>query len=148
MRLEEHSDKRALVFGTCRIERNGKWAKHLERNVSHRIRTIESLEKVTTEIAAEAFVQSCNMKPEWARWLISYGVVEEDELEANMIFAVCPCKSIMASMKLPKSLWGEILQTIAYWENRSRGQRGITPYERANREKPNLRHLRVIGSRA
>ena len=33
-------------------------------------------------------------------------------------------------------------------KNRSPSQKGVTPYERANREKPNLWHLRVIGSRA
>ena len=57
-------------------------------------------------------------------------------------------RSIMASMKLPKSLWGEILRTVAYLKNRSPSQKGVTPYERANGEKPNLKHLRVIGSRA
>ncbi len=30
------------------------------------------------------------MRPEWARWLIPPGAVEEQILEANMIFAVRP----------------------------------------------------------
>ena len=80
----------ALAFGTCRIERNEKWAKYLVRNVPRRIRTIESLEEVTAEIAAEAFEQSCNMRPEWARWLIRQGVDEDELVEASMIFAVRP----------------------------------------------------------
>ena len=65
--LEEHCKKLALAFGTCQIERNEKWAKYLMRNIPRRICTIESLEEVTAEIAAEAFEQSCNMRPKWAR---------------------------------------------------------------------------------
>lgn len=59
------------------------------KNVPRRIHIIESLEEVTTEIAAEAFEQSCNMKSEWARWLLPYGIAEE-LVEVNIIFAVRP----------------------------------------------------------
>ena len=38
----------------------------------------------------EAFEQSCNMRPEWARWLIPRGAKEKELVEANMIFAVRP----------------------------------------------------------
>ncbi len=55
-------------------------------------------------------------------------------------------RSIMAAMRLPKSLWGEILKTVAYLKNRSPSQKEVTIYERANEEKPNLKHLRVVGS--
>lgn len=88
--LEEHCEKLALAFGTCRIERNEKWAKYLVRNVPRRICTTESLEEVTAEIAVEAFEQSCNMRPEWARWLIPQGVDKDELVEASMIFAVRP----------------------------------------------------------
>ncbi len=54
----------------------------------------------------------------------------------------------MAAMRLLKSLWGEILKTVAYPKNRSSSRKGVTPYERANEEKPNLKHLRIVGSRA
>lgn len=57
-------------------------------------------------------------------------------------------RSILVSMKLPKSLWEEILKTVAYLKNRSPSQKELTPYERADGETPNLGHLRVIGSRA
>lgn len=57
-------------------------------------------------------------------------------------------RSILLSMKLPKSLWEEILKTVTYLKNRSQSQKELTPYERANGENPNLRHLCVIGSRA
>ena len=43
-----------------------------------------------TEIVAKAFEQSCNMQPEWARWLIPQGADKEHLLEACMIFAVRP----------------------------------------------------------
>ena len=53
--LEEHCEKLAIAFGTCQIKRNEKWTKYLVQNVPRRICTIESLEEVTAEIAAEAF---------------------------------------------------------------------------------------------
>lgn len=68
--FEEHKETLARVFGVCRAERNEKWAKYLVRSVPRRIRTLENLENVTTEIVAEAFEQSCNMRPKWTRWLI------------------------------------------------------------------------------
>ena len=88
--LKEHKETLARIFGACRAERNEKWAKYLVRGVPRRIRTLETLEDVTPEIAAEAFQQSCNMQPEWARWLIPQGVEEEDLVEVSMIFAVRP----------------------------------------------------------
>ena len=51
-------------------------------------------------------------------------------------------------MKLPKSLWGEILKMVAYFKNRSLSQKDVTPYERVNEEKPDVKHLRAIGYRA
>ena len=57
-------------------------------------------------------------------------------------------RSIMAAMRLPKSLWEEILKMVAYLKNRSPSQKGVAPYERANEKKTNLKHLCVIGSQA
>lgn len=65
--LEEHKETLARVFGACRAEQNEKRAKYLVRSVPCWIRTLENLEDVTTETAAEAFEQSCNMRPKWAR---------------------------------------------------------------------------------
>ena len=57
-------------------------------------------------------------------------------------------RSIFSIMKLPKSLWLEILKTVAYLKNRSPGIDGITPFEHLKGEKPKLRHLKIVGSRA
>ncbi len=65
-----------------------------------------------------------------------------ERLNYTLMFSV---QLIIANMMLLKSLWGEILTTVAYKKNRSPSQKGVTPYKRANGEKPNLRHLRVIG---
>ncbi len=46
--------------------------------------------EVIPTIAAEAFEQSCNMKPEWARWLIPQGILQEELVKASVIFAVRP----------------------------------------------------------
>ncbi len=52
------------------------------------------------------------------------------------------------TMKLLKSLWFEILNTVAYLKNRSQGSDGITSFEKLKEDKPDLRHLRIFGSRA
>lgn len=36
---------------------------------------------------------------------------------------------------------------IASLKNQSQSQKGVTPYERVNGEKPNLKHLHVISSK-
>ena len=86
--LEEHKEILSRIFGTCCAKRNEKWAKYLVRGVLRWIRTLETLEEVTSEIAAEAFQQSCNMQLEWARRRIPQGVEEEDLVEASMIFTI------------------------------------------------------------
>ena len=88
--LEEHSEKLARAFGACRAERNEKWVKYLVREVPRRIMTLDGLADVTSEMAEEAFEMSCGMRPEWGRWVIPQGKIEEEIIEANMIFAVRP----------------------------------------------------------
>ena len=109
--LEEHKETLAQVFGACRAEQNEKWAKYLVQSVPRRIRTLENLEDVTTEIVAKAFEQSCNMQPEWARWLIPEGADKEHLLEASIISAVRPSNI----QRIPKviSLLGEIHVIVA-----------------------------------
>ena len=51
-------------------------------------------------------------------------------------------------MKPPKSLWLAILKTFASLKNRSLGIDGITPFEHLKGEKPNQRHLKIVGSSA
>ena len=60
---------------------------------------------------------------------------------------MAPTRSWLKAKKLPKSLWGEVIKTSAYIKNRCPGVDEITPYERLNKEKPTLSHLRIIGSR-
>ncbi len=55
-----------------------------------------------------------------------------ERLNYTLMFSV---RSIMVSMKLCKSLWGEILRTVAYLKNRSLSQKGVTPYEKGKRRK-------------
>lgn len=54
---------------------------------------------------------------------------------------------IIKSMKLPKSLWGEILKTMVYLKNQSLSQKGVTPYKKVNAQKPNFMYLQIISSR-
>ena len=59
-----------------------------------------------------------------------------------------PVRSILSAMHLPKTLWDELIKTVAYLKNRSPGINGITPYELGNHIRPDLSHLKVVGSRA
>ena len=51
-------------------------------------------------------------------------------------------------MKLSKSFWLGILKTVAYLKNPSPGINGIILFEHFKGEKPNLRHLKIVGSYA
>ncbi len=110
-RLEKNKETLTRIFDECPAERNEKWGKYLVRGVPQRIQTLETLKDVTPEIASEAFQQSYNMQPEWARWLILQGVEEEDLVEASMIFAFRPSNI----QQIPKviSLLGEIYVIVA-----------------------------------
>ncbi len=51
-------------------------------------------------------------------------------------------------MKLFKSLWFKILNTVAYLKNCNLGSDGITHFEKLRGDKPDLLHLRIVGSLA
>ncbi len=57
-------------------------------------------------------------------------------------------RTIFSTMKLPKSLLFKILKTVAYLKNRSQCSDGINPFEKLRGNKPNLRHLGIVDSRA
>ena len=58
-------------------------------------------------------------------------------------------KAIIAESKLDKRLWMEIADTVVYLKNRSPTSAvATTPYELWHGTKPNLSHLRIIGSTA
>ena len=41
-------------------------------------------------MAEQALEISCNMKPEWQQWSSLQGMIDEEIIEANMVFAVRP----------------------------------------------------------
>src|SRR5205814_900105 len=58
-------------------------------------------------------------------------------------------KAIIAEAKLDKRLWMEIASTVVYLKNRSPTSAvATTPYELWHGNKPNLSHLKIIGSMA
>lgn len=67
-----------------------------------------------------------------------------ERLNYTLIFLL---KSILASIKLPKLFRGKILKTVASLKNWNPSQKGIISYKKANEEKPNLKHLYIIGLR-
>jgi hypothetical protein len=58
-------------------------------------------------------------------------------------------RAIIAEVKLDKRLWMDLADTVVYLKNRSPTSAvATTPYELWHRVKPNLSHLRIIGSTA
>jgi transposase InsO family protein len=59
-------------------------------------------------------------------------------------------RSMMKDAPLPKYLWEILAATAAYLHNRSpsRPLGGKSPFEKVNSIKPDLPHLRIIGSKA
>ena len=57
-------------------------------------------------------------------------------------------RSMLKEKELPLELWGEAISTCVYVLNRSstKGVKGKTPYEKWNKRKPNVSHLRIFGS--
>src|SRR5882672_9702671 len=57
-------------------------------------------------------------------------------------------RAIHADLNLPPSLWGECVLTSTYIKNwtLSRSTKGKTPFEIYYRKRPNLSHLRELGS--
>lgn len=51
-------------------------------------------------------------------------------------------------MHLSKTLWNELIKTVAYLKNQSSGINGIIPYKLDNHICPNLSHLKVVGFQA
>ena len=54
---------------------------------------------------------------------------------------------MLKEKELPLELWGEVVSTCVYVLNRSstKGVKGKTPYEKWNKRKPNVSHLRIFG---
>lgn len=55
-----------------------------------RIKTLDGLTDVSVEMAEQAFEMSCNIRPEWGRWVLPQSKMDEEIIEANMTFAVRP----------------------------------------------------------
>ena len=57
-------------------------------------------------------------------------------------------RSMLKEKELPLELWGEAGSTCVYVLNKSstKGVKGKTPYEKWNKRKPSVSHLRIFGS--
>ena len=55
---------------------------------------------------------------------------------------------LLIDTQLPEYLWPELFDTVLYLKNRSpnKAVRDMTPYEALYGSKPNLSHLKIIGS--
>jgi hypothetical protein len=70
---------------------------------------------------------------------------EAERLNRTLMYKVRP---MLNDRKIPKGMWGEVIKTAAYLSNRSPHYQHKTPYEMIKGKKPDLSHLRIIGSTA
>ena len=100
------------------------------------------------EFANKAFEEYTSK--EGVKWEPSAPYTPEQNGKAERLnyTLISSVRSILADMHLPKTLWDELIKTVAYLKNRSPGINGITPYELGNHVRPDLSHLKVVGSRA
>ena len=66
-----------------------------------------------------------------------------ERLNYTLMSLVC---LVLSAMHLSKTLWDELIKTVAYCKNQSPGINGITLYELGNHISPNLSYLKVVGS--
>jgi hypothetical protein len=71
------------------------------------------------------------------------GVIERANRTIGSIIRV-----LLIDTQLPEYLWPELFDTVLYLKNRSpnKAVRDMTPYETLHDSKPNLSHLKIIGS--
>ena len=78
-----------------------------------------------------------------------YTPQQNGKVERGMYTLMSAVRSVLKEFQLPKGLWDEIVQAVAYVKNRtiSRSANGITPYEGVNKSVPSVAHLRALGCR-
>ncbi len=78
---------------------------------------------------------------------VSEQIGEAERLNRTLMYKV---RSMLNQTKIPRGMWGEVIKTAAYLSNRSPHYQlnGKTPYEMIKSKKPDLSHLRIIGSTA
>ena len=98
------------------------------------------------EFANKAFEEYTSK--EGVKWEPSAPYTPEQNGKAERLnyTLISSVRSILADMHLPKTLWDELIKTVAYLKNRSPGINGITPYELGNHVRPDLSHLKVVSS--
>ena len=69
-------------------------------------------------------------------------------VERPMLTIANGIRTLLIDTHLPEELWVELVKTIVYLRNRSptRTLDQLTPYECLYKEKPDVSHLRIIGS--
>ena len=55
-------------------------------------------------------------------------------------------RSVLTAIKLPKTLWPEIVQAVCYLKNHSLNVDGITLYECLKGSKPNFSHICILSA--
>ncbi len=118
------------------------WAQNQSGNKLKRYRT-----DFGREFDNELFKTWCEEKGVQWKPSAPYSPEQNKKAERLNYTLMSSVRSILSTMKLTKSLWLEILKTVAYLKIWSPGIDGITPFEYLKGEKPNLRHLKIVVSR-
>ncbi len=112
------------------------WAKNQSGNKLKRYRT-----DFGGEFDNKLFKTSCEEHSVQFEPSAPYSPEQNGKAERLNYTLMSSVRSVLSTKKIPKSLWLEILKTVAYLKNWSLGIDGITTFEHLKGEKPNLCHL-------
>ena len=127
------------------LDRFKEYKQRVELESGNRIKILRTDGGGEYEKVLEQFLKSCGIKHEISA---PYSQEQNGISERTNRTILEQTKAILAQTGLPKPLWLEIASTVVYLKNRSPSTalEGITPHEAWTGHKPDLSHLRVLGS--
>ncbi|GJX64161.1 putative RNA-directed DNA polymerase [Tanacetum coccineum] len=99
------------------------------------------------EFNSKAFTEYCDDTGLKHHFTAPYSPQQNGVVERRNRSVIEMARSMMKSMQVPDTLWGEAVRQAVYIQNRvpTKTLGDTTPYERWSGKKPNLEHLRVFG---
>nr|GEZ78439.1 hypothetical protein [Tanacetum cinerariifolium] len=99
------------------------------------------------EFNSKAFTKYCDDTGLKHHFTAPYSPQQNGVVERRNLLVIEMARSMMKSMEVPDTLWGEAVRQAVYIQNRvpTKTLGDMTPYERWSGKNPNLEHLRVFG---
>jgi transposase InsO family protein len=118
--------------------------KHITGNKVKTLGTDNGLEFVNNEL--ETLLRQWKIVHERT---IPHSPEQNGSLERDNRTIVEIGRTLLHAAELPEQLWPEMVKTAVYIHNRVPNRKdNVSPYEKVYEKKPNLDHLRIIGSQA